>query len=316
MPTSLEDQRFAQQGATVFHPISKADKTAMAGLRAIVEPNKGSLRGTAARMPFNAIMEHVAVPEGVTFEAGTVGGVPGWWCKPNGALPYAMLLHIHGGWFNWGSAKAYRNLVGHLAIHAGAVAFAPDYRLAPEHPFPAAIEDAAAAYRGLVAQGAERIVVAGDSAGGGLAMALLSILAAESGTPQPLAAAVMSPFTDLALTGASIESRAEADPIFTRGVLAAFADFYLQGQSAVDPKASPLYAGLAGLPPIRIDVGDDELLLDDSRRYAERARAAGAEVTLSVWTGMPHVFQSGLGHFLAAEQSIDAIGAFLHDRLA
>lgn len=146
-------------------------------------------------------------------------------------------------------------------------------------------------------------------------MALLSILAAESGTPQPLAAAVMSPFTDLALTGASIESRAEADPIFTRGVLAAFADFYLQGQSAVDPKASPLYAGLAGLPPIRIDVGDDELLLDDSRRYAERARAAGAEVTLSVWTGMPHVFQSGLGHFLAAEQSIDAIGAFLREWL-
>jgi epsilon-lactone hydrolase len=107
MPTSLEDGRSGQRSATVFHPISMADKAAMAGLRAIVEPYKGSLRGTAARMPFDAIMEHVAVPEDVTFEAGSVGGVPGWWSKPKGAQPDAVILHIHGGWFNWGSAKAY-----------------------------------------------------------------------------------------------------------------------------------------------------------------------------------------------------------------
>jgi epsilon-lactone hydrolase len=107
MPTSLEDQRFAQQRATVFHPISTADKFAMAGLRAIVEPNRGRLRGTAARVPFDAIMEHVAVPEDVMFEAGTVGGVPGWWCKPKGSQPDTVILHIHGGWFNWGSAKAF-----------------------------------------------------------------------------------------------------------------------------------------------------------------------------------------------------------------
>lgn len=299
----------------VLHPLPPQDTAAIAAMRHAASAHKGEILGPQARPMFDAMLAATPAAVDVRLEPGTVGGVAGWWARPHGAKPGARVLYIHGGGYVVGSARAWANFAGQIAQRAGADAFLPDYRLAPEHPFPAAIEDAAAAYRGLVAQGAERIVVAGDSAGGGLAMALLSILAAESGTPQPLAAAVMSPFTDLALTGASIESRAEADPIFTRGVLAAFADFYLQGQSAVDPKASPLYAGLAGLPPIRIDVGDDELLLDDSRRYAERARAAGAEVTLSVWTGMPHVFQSGLGHFLAAEQSIDAIGAFLREWL-
>jgi epsilon-lactone hydrolase len=179
MPTSLEDQRSAQQSATTFHPISTADKTAMASFRAIVEPNKGSLGGTAARLPFDAIMEHVAVPQYVIFEADTVGGIPGWWCKPKGAQPDAAILHIHGGWFNWGSAKAYRNLVGHLAIHARAFAFSADYRLAPEHPFPAASEDVRACYAGLIELGYKKIAVTGDSAGGTLALGLLLSLKAS-----------------------------------------------------------------------------------------------------------------------------------------
>jgi len=112
MPTSLEDQRFAQRSATVFHPINTADKTAMASLRAIVEPSKGRLQGTAARVPFDAIMERVAAPEDVNFEAGIVGGTPGWWCRPKAAQPGAAVLHIHGGWFNWGSAKAFRTWLG------------------------------------------------------------------------------------------------------------------------------------------------------------------------------------------------------------
>ncbi len=213
--------------------------------------------------------------------------------------------------------QALTHFAGQIAARVGADAFVPDYRLAPEHPFPAAIDDAVAAYRGLVAEGAERIVVVGDSAGGGLTLSLLSILAADKtkGMVQPVGAAVMSPWTDLALTGDSFETRAEADPIFTRGVLQGFADMYLQGQDATNPKASPLYAQLSGLPPIRIDVGDDEVLLADSVRYADRARAAGVEVTLSVWEGMPHVFQSSLGRFLAAERSVDAIGDFLRQRL-
>src|ERR1700722_11247424 len=231
MPTSLEDQRFAQHSATVFHPISKADKTAMAGLRAIVEPNKGQLRGTAARAPFDAIMEHVAVPDGVTFEAGTVGGIPGWWCRPKGAQLDTVILHIHGGWFNWGSAKAFRNLVGHLAIHAGAVAFAPDYRLAPEHPFPAAPEDVRTCYAGLIELGYKKIAVTVDSAGGTLALGLLLSLKAPQLNNQvvPVAGVALSPVTDLSLSGASWTTRAAVDPYFTQFQATELVGSYLNG---------------------------------------------------------------------------------------
>jgi epsilon-lactone hydrolase len=133
---------------------------------------------------------------------------------------------------------------------------------------------------------------------------------------QPVAAAVMSPWTDLGLKSPSMMSRADADPIFTRNTLAAFADSYLQGHSAADSRASPLHASQVGLPPIRIDVGDDEILLDDSGRYASQASAAGVGVSLTVWTGMPHVFQSSICRLLAAERSLDAIGEFFRSRLS
>ena len=139
-------------------------------------------------MPFDAIMEHVAVPEDVIVQAGTVGGVPGWWSKPEGAQPDAVTLHIHGGWFNWGSAKAFRNLVGHLVIHAGAFAFSPDYRLVPEHPFPAAPEDVHTCYAGLIELGYKGIAVTGDSAGGTLALGLLLSLFSAVGTSASSAA--------------------------------------------------------------------------------------------------------------------------------
>jgi acetyl esterase/lipase len=227
------------------------------------------------------------------------------------------MLYIHGGGYVLGSAAAVVHFAGQIAARVGVDAFVPDYRLAPEHSFPAAIDDVIAAYRGLVAEGADRIVVVGDSAGGGLTLSLLSILAADKGkgVVQPIGAAVMSPWTDLSLAGESFETRADADPIFTRSVLQAFADMYLKGQDATNPKASPLYARLVGLPPVRVDVGDDEVLLADSVRYADRAQAAGAEITLSIWEGMAHVFQSSLGQFVAAEQSVDAISDFLLQRL-
>jgi acetyl esterase/lipase len=229
----------------------------------------------------------------------------------------ARILYLHGGGYVLGSAQALTHFASQIAARAGADAFVPDYRLAPEHPFPAAIDDAVAAYRGLVAEGPEKIVVVGDSAGGGLALALLSILAADKteGIAQPVGAAVMSPWTDLTLTGESFGTRAEADPIFTRGVLQASADMYLQGQDAANPKASPIHAQLTGLPPLRIDVGDNEVLLSDSVRYGKRARAAGVDITLSIWEGMAHVFQSSLGQFRAAETSVTAIADFLRQRL-
>jgi monoterpene epsilon-lactone hydrolase len=165
-----------------FHPLSAQDRSVMAAFRAMVEPNKGKLRGTAARAPFDAVMSSIIAPQGVTFREDRIGQVPGWWCEPTDALPGAAILHLHGGWFNVGSAAAYRHLVGHIARSAGASAFVPDYRLAAEHPFPAAIEDAGASLRGLAERGTQRIAVTGDSAGGTLALSLFSLVAIEPAT--------------------------------------------------------------------------------------------------------------------------------------
>lgn len=318
MPTTIEDQRFAQRSAAVFHPISTADKTAMAAMRATVEPNKGRLQGTAARVPFDAIMEHVAVPEGVTFEAGTVGGIPGWWCRPQAAQPGAVLLHSHGGWFNWGSAKAYRNLVGHFAIHARAAAFVPDYRLAPEHPFPAAAEDVRASYFGLAELGYKKIVVTGDSAGGNLALGLLiSLKASQSNSlVAPIAGVALSPVADLSLSGASWTTRAAADPYFTQSQVTELVRSYLNGADPANPSASPLHANMAGLAPILVQVGNDEVLLDDSVRFVDRALAAGVDAQLDVWEGMVHGFQGSVGLLNASTQAIQQIGTFLSQRFA
>lgn len=317
MPTSVRDQHFEKQNATTFHPISAEDKTAMASLRAIVEPNKGRLQGTAARVPFDAIMERVTAPEGVTFEAGTVGGVPGWWSKPEGARPDEVILHIHGGWFNWGSAKAFRNLVGQLAIHAGAFAFAPDYRLAPEHPFPAASEDLRASFSGLIELGYRKIAVTGDSAGGTLALELLLSLKTSQLNSQvvPVAGVALSPITDLSLSGASWSTRAAADPYFTQLQAAELVRPYLNGADPFDPAVSPFRADLTGLPPIRIHVGDDEVLLDDSVRFVDRALAAGVDAQLDVWEGMAHAFVGSVGYLSASTQALQQIGSFLSERL-
>ena len=299
------------------HRISAEDKTAMSAMRVIVDPNKGRLQGMAARVPFDAIMERMAAPAGVTYEAGTVGGVSGWWCRPEGARIGGAILHLHGGWFNWGSAQAFRNLVGHIAARAGVDAFVPDYRLAPEHPFPAAIEDVRTCYLGLIERGFSRVAITGDSAGGNLALGLLHFAAAQRawGGALPVAAVALSPVTDLALTGASWETRAGADPYFLRSQVAELVRSYLGDHAPADPLASPLYSKLAGLPPVRTYVGDDEVLLDDSLRYVERAVAAGVDARVDVWECMPHGFLSGIGTLAASRQALDEIGRFLADRM-
>jgi epsilon-lactone hydrolase len=300
-----------------IHPLSPEDAPAVAALRQATSAHKGERLGPEARPIFDAMFAATPAASDVRVEAATLGGIAGLWLRPANARPGARMLYIHGGGYVLGSAQALSHFAGQIAARAGVDAFVPDYRLAPEHRFPAAIDDVVAAYHGLVADGTERIVVAGDSAGGGLTLALLSILAADKtdGMVQPVGASVMSPWTDLTLTGDSFETRADADPIFTQGVLQGFANMYLQGQDATQPKASSLYAQLTGLPPIRIDVGDNEVLLSDSIRYADRARAAGVEITLSVWEGMAHVFQSSLDQFRAAETSVNAIADFLRQRL-
>lgn len=318
MATTIEERHFAPHIGKVFHPISAEDKTAMAAIRAIVEPNKGLLHGTAAREPFDAILESVAVPEGVSFEGGTVGGIRGWWCMPQRVQPGAVLLHLHGGWFNWGSAKAYRNLVGHLAMHADVFAFAPDYRLAPEHPLPAAAEDVRASYIGLTDLGFKKIAVTSDSAGGNLALELLVSLTASNSNIRtiPVAGVALSPVTDLSLSGASWMARAAADPYFTHPQAAQLVRSYLNGADSSNPSASPLRADLAGLPPIRIHAGDDEVLLDDSVRFVDRALAAGVDVQVDVWEGMVHGFPASVGRLSASTQALQLIGSFLSERFA
>jgi acetyl esterase/lipase len=299
------------------HPITSEDAAAMTALRAAVAGVKGKLEGISARVPFNSIMEHVATPEGVAFETDIVGGISGWWAKPAQARKNAAILHLHGGWFNWGTAQAFRNFVGHIAKAAGTDAFIPDYRLAPEHPFPAAVEDVGACYRGLVDLGSKKIALSGDSAGGNLALVLLSIATAQAGSTgiAPVGAAVQSPVTDLALTGETFETRAEADPYFVKSQVAGLVHSYLGESDPKNPFASPLYGDLAGLPPVRVHVGNDEVLLDDSRRYVERAVAAGVDAKLDIWTGMPHGFFNGVGNMHAANHALRAIGTFLNDLL-
>jgi epsilon-lactone hydrolase len=310
---------FSQHSApwSATHPITAEDKVAMLALRAIVEPLKGKLQGTAARPQFDAITERVTAPEGVSFEADIVGAIPGWWCRPRQAKSANVILHLHGGWFNWGSAQAFRHLVGHIAASAGANAFIPNYRLAPENVFPAAVNDVESCYDGLIERGFARIAVTGDSAGGTLALVLLRLVTERTppGRVIPVGAVAFSPVTDLTLTGQSWKTRAEADPYFIESQARELVRSYLNGADAAAPKASPLYRDLTGLPPVRVHVGDDEVLLDDSLRYVARAVDAGVDARVNVWQGMPHGFASGVGKFAAANQAMAAVGAFLAQRL-
>ena len=302
----------------VVHGFNAEDRAPMAAMRAAVEPMKGTLRGTAARVPFDGIMEHVAAAEGVSYEADEVGGIAGWWCRPEGAAAGQVVMHLHGGWFNWGSAKAYRNFAGQIAVRAGAAVFVPDYRLAPEHPFPAGADDVLAAYRGLVERGFAKIAITGDSAGGNLALGLLVQLArsGEEGGKALVGGVALSPVTDLALAGSSWETRAEADPVFTKEQVAGLVGAYLAGRRGDDPSASPVYAEMKGLAPIRVHVGDNEVLLDDAVRIVERAAAAGVDARLEVWEGMLHGFAGSVGRLKASSEALGLVGEFLRERFA
>jgi epsilon-lactone hydrolase len=307
----------ASRGRVVTHPLDPEDAAPMNALRAMVSSAKGLARGLEARQPFDTLMENVQPRNDVTFEADAIGGIQGLWVRPSDIRSDEAILHLHGGWFNLGTAKAYRHLVGHVAARAGAKAFIPDYRLAPEHPFPAAVEDVQACYRGLEKAGLQRIAVTGDSAGGNLALVLASRVTAEGFSAQAtlVGVAAMSPVTDLALSGETYKTRADADPFFTRPQVADLVGAYLGSADPKHPMASPLQSRFSGLPSIRIDVGDDEVLLDDSRRYVERAIAAGVDARLDVWMGMPHGFVANIGMLKAAARALDAIGTFLTEKL-
>jgi acetyl esterase/lipase len=251
-------------------------------------------------------------PPEARFEPADADGVRAEWVSGPAARRDHAVLYLHGGGYYAGSLKTHRGLAARISLEAAAPVLLADYRLAPENPFPAAVQDAARAYRWLLRNGfsAGRLAVAGDSAGGGLAVAAMLEIKA-SGEPLPAAGVCLSPWFDLAMTGESLRTRASADPIIRPSDLPFVANCYLGKADPRTPTASPLYGDLAGLPPILIQVGTDEILLDDSRRFAERAREAAVHVRLDIWEGMIHVWQAYARLVPEARRAIEGIGAFL-----
>ena len=228
-------------------------------------------------------------PFGIRFVPAELGGVPGEWAESKRTRPAdAALFYLHGGAYIGMSPRTHRSLTGAFA-RRGFRVFAADYRLAPEHPFPAALDDATAAWQAMRAMISGPICVAGDSAGGGLTLALLMRLRDMGDRPAD-AACLFSPWTDLANTGASTRTNANRDPLLAAGGLDKVADAYLAGADPRNPLASPVYGDFTGLPPLIFFVGDTEILLDDTLRAAERARAAGVPTRLRVAADMPHVW--------------------------
>ncbi|MDH4146912.1 MAG: alpha/beta hydrolase [Acidimicrobiia bacterium] len=255
-------------------------------------------------------------PEGVLGTPVDAGGVPAEWIDAPGAAQDAAVLYLHGGGYVAGSIDSHRNLTGNLAAAMGCRILALHYRLAPEHPHPAPVQDAVAAYRWMLGQGlsAERIMIAGDSAGGGLTMATLLALR-DGGDPLPATATGISPWVDMEGKGDSMKTRADADPMINRDMLLQIADLFLGGADPTDPLAAPLQGELAGLPPLLIQVGDAEVLLDDSTRFAAKAEAAGVDVTLEVWPEMVHVWHASAGFVPEADQAIARIAEFSRPKL-
>lgn len=300
---------------TCSYPLSASDAATMMALRAQTAAYKGAVYGPAGRVPYDDIMHTVAQPAGIHYQADCVGGVNGYWCLPVQAATDSAVLFLHGGGYVMGSARAYCHFAGHFARLSAQAVFVADYRLAPEHPYPAALEDAVAVYQGLQAGGRRRLLVVGDSAGGGLTLSLLSRLRTLDDTVQPVAAIAMSPWTDLSNQGDSHRSRHDAELYLSKTMVDACAAMYLGQTAARDAGASPLYADLQGLPPLQLHVGRDEILLDDSLRYATRASDAGVAVSLHVWEGMPHVFPNATGLLQAADEALAIMARFINQHL-
>jgi acetyl esterase/lipase len=259
------------------------------------------------REPANPAVECVKVD---------IGGIPAEWVLAPGADPEVRLLYLHGGGYVSGAGAFYLPLAAHLSAAAGCAVLLPDYRLGPEYPFPAGLEDCLEAYRWLAATGpsgpepARAMFVAGDSAGGGMTLAVLLALR-DGGLPLPAGGIGLSPFTDLTLSGDSIRSEEGIDPIMHPRCLPDFVNRYVGAGQERDPLASPIFADFTGLPPLLIQVGEHEIIRDDSVRVAAKARADGVDVTLEVWEGMFHVFQSHEPLLPEARDAVAHIGEFM-----
>ena len=278
-------------------------------------PPSDSLTTAERRAQYERAEKVFPTPPDVKVERVNVPAAPAEWLRPPSAVPGRVVLYLHGGGYVIGSPRSHRHLAAAIAGAAGASALLLDYRLAPEHPFPAAVEDATAAYRWLLDQATapEHIVIAGDSAGGGLTVATVLALR-EARVPLPAGGVCISPWVDLTCSGASYRTMAEADPIVRRAGVEEMAQAYLGTTSPRTPLASPLFADLRGLPPLLIHVGSDEVLLDDAVQLAERAKAAGVDATLEIYDRMIHVWHWFLPMLDEAQTAVEAIGRFVRSR--
>ena len=279
-------------------------------------PNFAELSVEEQRAAMDALASQFELAEDVRYEPVDAGGVPAEWIAAPGAEAERVIYYLHGGGYVISSIKTHREMISRLSRAAGARALAIDYRLAPEHPFPAAVEDSTTAYRWLLSTGVDptQIVIAGDSAGGGLTVATLVALR-DAGDPLPAAAVCLSPWVDMEGLGDSMTTKAEVDPLVEREGLLKMAKAYLGDADARTPLAAPLYADLTGLPPLLIQVGTAETLLADSTRLTNKAKSAGVEVVLEPWDDMIHVWQYFAAILPEGQQAIDRIGAFIREHI-
>ncbi|MFI7339941.1 alpha/beta hydrolase [Streptomyces sp. NPDC050085] len=269
------------------------------------------------RAGFRAMMGEMIVPAGIRTRTSTLGDRPAVLVEPVGTPKAGTILYFHGGSYVVGSPETAMSLTGNLVTRTGFRAFSLDYRLAPEHPFPAAIEDGVSAYRALLDSGEDpsAIAFAGDSAGGGLTVTTC-LAARDAGLPMPAAIVAFSPGLDMTRTGESMDTKAGVDPFFTREGLEHTGTMYLAGQDPHQPMLSPAtLADLTGLPPMLLQAGTNEILLDDSTRMATRAREAGVDVILDVTADVPHVFQAFAGVLDEADEALDRAALFLSQRI-
>ncbi|MDX3262172.1 alpha/beta hydrolase [Streptomyces sp. MI02-2A] len=271
----------------------------------------------AIRAGFKALMARMIVPDNIRTAQTTLGNRPALHVEPDAGPRAGTILYFHGGGWVFGSPETALSLTGHLVAKTGFRAYSVDYRLAPEHPFPAAIEDTLTAYRALLDSGEDpsAIAFAGDSAGGGLAVTTC-LAARDAGLPLPAAIVAFSPGLDATRTGESMDTKQDIDPIFTREAVEHTGAMYLAGADPHQPLLSPaVLADLTGFPSTLIQVGTNEILLDDSTRLAARARAAGVDVILDVTADVPHVFQAFAGVLDEADEALDRAALFLSQRI-
>lgn len=267
------------------------------------------------RVTLDRDMSKTPIAKDVTVTPVQHEGVNGEWLSPESCTSRRVVLYSHGGGYLFGSPLSYRAFSSRLAVACDASVFVLDYRLAPEHPFPAAADDVMMAYRYLLTKhDAADIVLAGDSAGAGLSLSLL-VQIREAGLPMPAAAVLLSPYADLAATGASLDTNSKSCAMFTGDSIRRAAATYLDGAPAMDARASPLYAEYAGFPPLLIYVSDNEVLRDDGLRVAERASAADVPTELHIWRGQPHVWPLFVPALPEANKVLQEIGDYIQSRL-